>query len=217
MIWVQLTVVGVAIGAIYALAGMGLVLTYKATGIFNFAYGGIAMLVAYMYWQMRSQWHWPLVIAAPIALLVVGPGIGVLLERVVFRPLERRGASTPEKLVATLGVFLLWRGKLYTSKPMLWALMVAFPFTFIANIAGWATTETGRQPWVVYGLLRTANGASPAGSVPAGTGIFTLLGFAGLYLLVGVLFILLIVRIVSRGPEDPELTTTSTQATAGTM
>ena len=65
VIWVQLTVVGVAIGAIYALAGMGLVLTYKATGIFNFAYGGIAMLVAYMYWQMRSQWHWPLVIAAP--------------------------------------------------------------------------------------------------------------------------------------------------------
>jgi len=110
VIWVQLTVVGVAIGAIYALAGMGLVLTYKATGIFNFAYGGIAMLVAYMYWQMRSQWHWPLVIAAPIALLVVGPGIGVLLERVVFRPLERRGASTPEKLVATLGVFLLCLG-----------------------------------------------------------------------------------------------------------
>src|SRR5439155_4530939 len=60
VIWVQLTVVGVAVGAIYALAGMGLVLTYKATGIFNFAYGGIAMLVAYVYWQMRSQWDCPL-------------------------------------------------------------------------------------------------------------------------------------------------------------
>jgi cytochrome d ubiquinol oxidase subunit I len=68
----------------------------------------------------------------------------------------------------------------------------------------------------VYGLLRTKAGASPAGSVPAGTGIFTLLGFAGLYLLIGILFILLIVRIVSRGPEDPEMPSTSTQATVGT-
>jgi cytochrome d ubiquinol oxidase subunit I len=93
--------------------------------------------------------------------------------------------------------------------------MLAFPFTFIANIAGWATAETARQPWLVYGLLRTKDGASPPGSVPAGTGIFTLLGFAGLYLLIGILFVLLIVRIVSRGPDDPELTTTSTQASAG--
>jgi cytochrome d ubiquinol oxidase subunit I len=125
------------------------------------------------------------------------------------------GLGTILVLIAALGVFFLWRGKLYTSKPMLWALMLAFPFTFIANIAGWATAETGRQPWLIYGLLRTKAGASPPGSVPAGTGIFTLLGFAGLYLLVGILFLMLIVRIVSRGPDDPELTTTSTQASAG--
>ena len=125
------------------------------------------------------------------------------------------GLGTILVAIAGLGVLLLWRRRLYTSRPMLWALMLAFPFTFIANIAGWATTETGRQPWVVYGLLRTANGASPAGSVPAGTGIFTLLGFAGLYLFLGILFLMLIVRIVSRGPDDPELTTTSTQAAAG--
>jgi cytochrome d ubiquinol oxidase subunit I len=125
------------------------------------------------------------------------------------------GLGTILVLIAALGVLLLRRGRLYKSKPMLWALMVAFPFTFIANIAGWTTAETGRQPWLVYGLLRTKAGASPAGSVPAGTGIFTLLGFAGLYLLIGILFILLIVRIVSRGPEDPEMPTTSTQATVG--
>src|SRR4051795_445061 len=127
------------------------------------------------------------------------------------------GLGTILVAIAALGVLLLWRGKLYTSKPMLWALMVAFPFTFIANIAGWATAETGRQPWLVYGLLRTKEGASPPGSVPAGTGIFTLLGFAGLYLFIGILFLMLIVRIVSRGPDDPELPTTSTQATAGTV
>jgi cytochrome bd ubiquinol oxidase subunit I len=125
------------------------------------------------------------------------------------------GLGTILLLIAVLGVFLLWRRKLYTSRPMLWALMLAFPFTFIANIAGWATAETGRQPWLVYGLLRTKDGASPPGSVPAGTGTFTLLGFAGLYLFIGILFLMLIVRIVSRGPEDPELPTTSTQATAG--
>src|SRR3954453_19962026 len=125
------------------------------------------------------------------------------------------GLGTILLLIALLGVFLLWRKKLYASRPMLWALMLAFPFTFIANIAGWATAETGRQPWLVYGLLRTKEGASPPGSVPAGTGIFTLLGFAGLSLFIGILFLLLLVRIISRGPDDPELTTTSSQATAG--
>ena len=90
-------------------------------------------------------------------------------------------------------MILLWRGRLFTSKPMLWALMLAFPFTYIANIAGWVTAETGRQPWIVYGLLRTKDAASPAESVPAGTGLFTLLGFSGLYLLVGIVFLMLIV------------------------
>ncbi|HEY3190848.1 MAG TPA: cytochrome ubiquinol oxidase subunit I [Solirubrobacteraceae bacterium] len=114
------------------------------------------------------------------------------------------GLGTILAAIAVLAVLLLWRGRLYTSKPMLWALMLAFPFTYIANIAGWATAETGRQPWLVYGLQRTADGASPASSVPAGTGIFTLLGFAGLYLFVGILYLMLIVRIISRGPEDLE-------------
>jgi cytochrome d ubiquinol oxidase subunit I len=127
------------------------------------------------------------------------------------------GLGTILVVIAGLGVLLLWRGKLYTNKPMLWALMLAFPFTYIANIAGWVTAETGRQPWVVWQLLRTRDAASPASSVPSGTSLFTLLGFAGLYLFVGILFLLLIVRIVGAGPEDPELPTTSTAAAAGTM
>jgi len=108
--WVQLSIAGIGTGCIYALAGMGLVLTYKATGIFNFAHGAIAMLVAYVLWQARDRWHWPLLPAAAFALLVVGPGIGIVLERVVFRPLARRGASTAEKLVATVGVFIICFG-----------------------------------------------------------------------------------------------------------
>jgi cytochrome bd ubiquinol oxidase subunit I len=112
------------------------------------------------------------------------------------------GLGTILLLIAGLGVFLLWRGRLFESRPMLWALMLAFPFTYIANIAGWTTAETARQPWVVYGLLRTSQGISPPESVPAGTGIFTLLGFAGLYALMSIVFLLIVVRIVSRGPAE---------------
>ena len=113
MFWVQVVIVGISLGAIYALAGLGLVLTYKATGIFNFAHGAIAMIVAYSFWQARERWHFPLWLAAIFALLIVGPGIGLVLERFVFRSLQRRRASTSEKLVATLGVFLACLGFAY--------------------------------------------------------------------------------------------------------
>src|SRR5438270_624168 len=108
--WLSLILAGIGTGCIYSLAGMGIVLTYKATGIFNFAHGAIAMVVAYILWQLNSQWHLGLAIAAPLTVLIAGPGIGLLLERLVFRPLQKRGAGTSEKLVATLGVFLLFVG-----------------------------------------------------------------------------------------------------------
>ena len=113
MFWLQVIITGVALGSIYALAGLGLVLTYKATGVFNFAHGAIAMLVAYTLWEARVRWHFPLWLAGIFAVLVVGPGIGLVLERFVFRPLQRRRASTAEKLVATLGVFLTCLGIAY--------------------------------------------------------------------------------------------------------
>jgi branched-chain amino acid transport system permease protein len=111
--WIQVVIAGIATGCIYSLAGMGVVLTYKATGVFNFAHGAVAMIVAYCLWQLASGWHVPLIPAAIIALVVVGPGIGLILERVVFRPLERRGAGQTEKLVATLGIFLFLLGLAY--------------------------------------------------------------------------------------------------------
>ena len=113
------------------------------------------------------------------------------------------GLGTILFVIALLAVLLLWRGRLFTSRPVLWLLMLAFPFTYIANIAGWTVAETGRQPWVVYGLMRTSAGASPASAVPSGTGTFTLLGFAGLYVLIALLYVLLMVRIIARGPEHP--------------
>src|SRR5947208_7606330 len=108
--WLSLILAGIGTSCIYSLAGMGIVLTYKATGIFNFAHGAIAMFVAYILWQLNAQWHVSLAIAAPLTILVAGPGIGLLLERFVFRPLQKRRAGTSEKLVATLGVFLLLVG-----------------------------------------------------------------------------------------------------------
>ena len=64
--------------------------------------------------------------------------------------------------IATMSAaaFLLWRGALYSYRPMLWVLMLLLPFPFIANTAGWMTAELGRQPWLIYGLMRTADGAS---------------------------------------------------------
>jgi cytochrome bd ubiquinol oxidase subunit I len=123
------------------------------------------------------------------------------------------GLGTILVAIAALAVLLLWRGRLYTNRPMLWVLMLTFPFTYIANIAGWVTAETGRQPWVVFGLLRTSNASSPAESVPAGTGIFTLLGFAGLYMFVGILYLVLILRIVAQGPDELPEPATAPQVT----
>src|SRR5437660_11282122 len=108
--WLNLVLAGIGTGCIYSLAGMGIVLTYKATGIFNSAHGAIAMFVAYVLWQLNNQWHVSLAIAAPVTIFIVAPALGLLLERVVFRPLQKRGAGTSEKLVATLGVFLLLVG-----------------------------------------------------------------------------------------------------------
>src|SRR5438034_7273074 len=108
--WLSLILAGIGTGCIYSLAGIGIVLTYKATGVFNFAHGAIAMFVAYILWQLNEQWNVSLALAAPLTILVVGPALGLLLERLVFRPLEKRGAGTSDKLVATLGVFLLLVG-----------------------------------------------------------------------------------------------------------
>ena len=93
----------------------------------------------------------------------------------------------------------MWRGRLLTSRATLWMLLLAVPFPYIATTAGWMTAELGRQPWLVYGLMRTAVGTSPR--VSAGDTVFTLLGFSGLYLVVGLLFLYLVGRELQRGPE----------------
>jgi cytochrome d ubiquinol oxidase subunit I len=98
---------------------------------------------------------------------------------------------------ALAGLLLYW-GRLYDTPLMLWALMLLAPFPYIATTAGWVTAELGRQPWVVYGLMRTAAGKSPL--VTAASGLFTLLGFMGMYSALAVLFLFLVYLEVQRGP-----------------
>ena len=112
------------------------------------------------------------------------------------------GLGTIFIAITVVAVFLLWRRKLFESRWMLWILMLATPFPFIANTAGWLTAELGRQPWLVYGLLRTQEGVSPL--VSSGNVLFTLIGFAGMYLIMGLLYFVLMVREVAHGPEAEE-------------
>lgn len=97
-----------------------------------------------------------------------------------------------------LSALLLPKGRLERTRPLLWVLMLAFPFPFIANTAGWVVTEFGRQPWLVYGLMKTAAGTSHL--VHPGQTVFTTLGFAGLYFVLGLLFLFLVSREVNHGP-----------------
>jgi len=110
------------------------------------------------------------------------------------------GLGTIFILLMLTSAIKLWRGSLYNSKWLLWILMLAFPFPYIATTMGWMTAELGRQPWVVYGLERTAQGSSP--TVSGGEVAFSSLGFMGIYLVMGVLFLYLILKQISRGPVE---------------
>ena len=113
------------------------------------------------------------------------------------------GLGTWFVLLMVVSALLLWRKRLYTSRWALWALLLSFPLPYIANTAGWMTAELGRQPWLIYGLMRTSEGYS--NTVSASNGLFTLLGFMGLYALLGLLFTVLIYREISSGPEPKAL------------
>jgi cytochrome d ubiquinol oxidase subunit I len=108
------------------------------------------------------------------------------------------GLGTIFIAINLLAAALLWRGTLFTQRWFLWIVMLAMPFPYIANHAGWVVAEVGRQPWVVHGLQRTAVATST--NVTDGMTTFTLLGFMGLYAVLGLLYLFLLARIVASGP-----------------
>lgn len=98
--------------------------------------------------------------------------------------------------------FLLWRRKLYSARWLLWFLLLSWPLPYIATTAGWMTAEIGRQPWLVYGLIRTADGSSK--HINSGTSLFSLLGFLGMYSILSILWTVLVYNFIQKGPESPE-------------
>jgi cytochrome d ubiquinol oxidase subunit I len=108
------------------------------------------------------------------------------------------GLGTLFIVLMGLAAVLSWRRTLEGRRPLLWALMLAMPFPYIANTAGWMTTELGRQPWLIWRLFRTSDGISQV--VSAGNTLFTLIGFCGLYLVLGLLFLYLVGREIAHGP-----------------
>ena len=100
--------------------------------------------------------------------------------------------------LTVLSSLFLWKGKLFGTRWLLWILMLALPFPFIANTAGWFAAELGRQPWLVYGVMKTSAGYSAR--VSAGNTLFTTLGFLGMYGLLSILYLLLMHRELEHGP-----------------
>ena len=116
-------VVGLSTAAIYAIIGSGLVLTYTTTGVFNFAHGAAGMLAAFCYWQFAVGWGWPVPLALAVVLLVLAPLFGLVVERVLLRPMQ--GFGEAERLVVTVALL----SGLIAAARWIWDPNVARPLT----------------------------------------------------------------------------------------
>ncbi|MCB9592522.1 MAG: cytochrome ubiquinol oxidase subunit I [Sandaracinaceae bacterium] len=99
------------------------------------------------------------------------------------------------------GLFMWWRGKLFTSRWLMWIFVGSVLLPYVANQAGWVATEVGRQPWIVYGLLRTADAVSR--SVPTDQVLGSIALFSFIYLALVVLWVVVLNEKIKHGPEDP--------------
>src|SRR4249919_1692136 len=95
---------GLPIGCVFALVAVGLVLTYKTSGVFNLAFGAQAFVAAVLYYELRVRNGWPTLAAFAVVVLLVSPLMGLILEYAIFRHL--RTASPIAKLVASLGLLV---------------------------------------------------------------------------------------------------------------
>ena len=97
------------------------------------------------------------------------------------------------------GIVLRWRGKLETSRRFLWCALLSFPTGFIAVLCGWFTAEVGRQPWIVYGMLRTKDAVTP--SLTTGRVAFSLLAYVAVYATFVSFGLYYIYRLLRDGPS----------------
>ena len=103
--FLSLLIAGIVVGSIYAVSASGLVVTYNTTGTFNFAHGAMGMVLAYLYWQLWQSWGLPNLVALALTLFVGAPLLGMIVERVIMRPLY--GAAMSIRLAVTLGLLLV--------------------------------------------------------------------------------------------------------------
>lgn len=112
--FLQFTIFGIVLAAIYAVAASGLVVTYTTTGIFNFAHGAVGMFGAYFYWQLHEAWKLPAPLSVAIVLCVAAPLMGLVIDKVIMRGLE--GVSEVTKVVVSIGLLF----GLISLAPMIW-------------------------------------------------------------------------------------------------
>lgn len=108
------------------------------------------------------------------------------------------GIGTLLVLVMVWGFFLRRKGRLFEYRPFLWTLLIIHPLGFLAVLTGWITTEAGRQPWLVYGLMRTAEGISP---IPPGNVIWSLSLFLIIFAAIGFIYAYFVLKTIRRGPD----------------
>ena len=106
--WLPFVVSGLVVGSVYAIAAMGLVVTYRTTGLFNFAHGAIGMAGAFAFYQAREVWHLPTPVAFVFAIGVFAPILGWLIDRVLFRRMHEAAQTT--KIVVTMALLIVLQG-----------------------------------------------------------------------------------------------------------
>jgi cytochrome d ubiquinol oxidase subunit I len=105
--------------------------------------------------------------------------------------------------ISWIGLLLVWRGRLERARWFLWAAFLSFPTGFVAVLCGWFTAEVGRQPWVVYGILRTEDAITP--SLSGREALFSLLAYVAVYAVIYSLGLNYIYRLLRAGPaSEPE-------------
>jgi cytochrome d ubiquinol oxidase subunit I len=101
-------------------------------------------------------------------------------------------------LLAWLGSWLSRKRRLERSRVLLWLIFLSFPLPFIATLSGWFTAEVGRQPWIVYGLLRTAEALTPF--LTARAALTSLIVFCSVYTFIFAFGVVYIHRLLRSGP-----------------
>lgn len=119
------------------------------------------------------------------------------------------GAGGLMVLLALIGVVLLKTGKLQNSKLYLKVMLFAMALPYIANTTGWLITEMGRQPWIVYGLQKTAEGISTV--VPASYILISMIGFTLVYGILAVVVVMLLVKYGKKSPDALEEAPTASE------